>query len=186
MIDDYQISYLSVGRDVLRFGAVSSGQPAEPLVVADPDFDLSAAAGGGSSNVAEASGRRSRDLRSGMEPFERLPGTRVEGERIAEMLSVEPWLEGAVLEARLKACRSPRILHLADARFFSWKIAARSQPGGAWTWIATRVRAGAKTLAPSLWQVPDEPRAGVDGRFLSAHPGGRAARRGYGGRRSWR
>jgi hypothetical protein len=28
--------------------------------------------------------------------------------------------------------------------------------------------------------------AGVDGRFLSAHPGGRAARRGYGGRRSWR
>ena len=34
------ISYLSCGRDVLRFGAVASGQPGAPLVVADPDFDL--------------------------------------------------------------------------------------------------------------------------------------------------
>ena len=40
LIDDYQISYLSCGRDVLRFGAVATGQPGGPLVVADPDFDL--------------------------------------------------------------------------------------------------------------------------------------------------
>jgi CHAT domain-containing protein len=42
LIDDYQISYLSCGRDVLRFGAATSGQPGEPLVIADPDFDLEA------------------------------------------------------------------------------------------------------------------------------------------------
>ena len=42
LIDDYQISYLSCGRDVLRFGAEATGQPGEPLVVADPDFDLEA------------------------------------------------------------------------------------------------------------------------------------------------
>jgi CHAT domain-containing protein/tetratricopeptide (TPR) repeat protein len=40
MIDDYQISYLSCGRDVLRFGTGVTGQPGEPLIVADPDFDL--------------------------------------------------------------------------------------------------------------------------------------------------
>ncbi len=40
LIDDYQIGYLSCGRDVLRFGAVASGQTGGPLVIADPDFDL--------------------------------------------------------------------------------------------------------------------------------------------------
>jgi hypothetical protein len=40
MIDAYQISYVGCGRDVLRFGAQSTGRPADPLVVADPDFDL--------------------------------------------------------------------------------------------------------------------------------------------------
>jgi CHAT domain-containing protein len=40
LIDIYQISYLSSGRDVLRFGTPASGQPQPPLVAADPDFDL--------------------------------------------------------------------------------------------------------------------------------------------------
>jgi tetratricopeptide (TPR) repeat protein len=40
LIDDYQISYLSCGRDALRFGAIATDQPGEPLIVADPDFDL--------------------------------------------------------------------------------------------------------------------------------------------------
>lgn len=42
LIDDYRISYLSTGRDVLRFGARTSGEPTAPLVIADPDFDLTA------------------------------------------------------------------------------------------------------------------------------------------------
>ena len=40
LIDDYHISYLSCGRDVLRFGAASTGEPAPPMILADPDFDL--------------------------------------------------------------------------------------------------------------------------------------------------
>jgi tetratricopeptide (TPR) repeat protein len=44
LIDDYEISYLSSGRDVLRFGAAATNQPGEPLIVADPDFDLEAVA----------------------------------------------------------------------------------------------------------------------------------------------
>jgi CHAT domain-containing protein len=50
--------------------------------------------------------------------FGQLPGTRIEGEQIAELLHATPWLGGRVLEASLKACRSPRILHIATHGFF--------------------------------------------------------------------
>jgi tetratricopeptide (TPR) repeat protein len=50
LIDDYQISYLGVGRDALRFGAASSEQPTAALVAADPDFDLRRRASSGTSN----------------------------------------------------------------------------------------------------------------------------------------
>ncbi|MGZ4881230.1 MAG: CHAT domain-containing protein [Halobacteriota archaeon] len=42
LIDDYHISYLSVGRDVLRFSHEVIHKPAASMVIADPDFDLSA------------------------------------------------------------------------------------------------------------------------------------------------
>ena len=122
LIDDYQISYLGTGRDVLRFGAASSGQPAEPLVAADPDFDLNggqAQAQSVSETVSAASrGRASPDMDCSHLHFARLPGTQVEGKQIAQMLNVQPWLADMALEARLKACRSPRILHLATHGFF--------------------------------------------------------------------
>jgi CHAT domain-containing protein/tetratricopeptide (TPR) repeat protein len=44
LIDAYRISYVSTGRDVLRFGAVSGRRAAEPVVAADPDFNLSVGA----------------------------------------------------------------------------------------------------------------------------------------------
>jgi tetratricopeptide (TPR) repeat protein len=40
LMDEYSISYLGAGRDVLRFRAASSGHAAKPVVAADPDFDL--------------------------------------------------------------------------------------------------------------------------------------------------
>jgi CHAT domain-containing protein len=62
--------------------------------------------------------RLSRDLDRGRYHFHRLPGTRAEGEQIARRLGVQPILANAALEGRLKACRSPRILHLATHGFF--------------------------------------------------------------------
>jgi Flp pilus assembly protein TadD len=153
LIDDYQISYASCGRDVLRFGAASTGQPGEPLMLADPDFDLEldnvpsppsaqsklgfwsrllrrhqaappspkAITALAPAKTAHPAGRRSRDLDRdrGASHFDRLPGTRAEGETIAGLLGVRPWLDAAALEGRLKtACRSPRILHLATHGFF--------------------------------------------------------------------
>jgi tetratricopeptide (TPR) repeat protein len=174
VIDDYQISYVSCGRDVLRFGASATGRPGQSLVVADPDFDLEtpirpgpAPTGAGSSplpigrrvsvaatpmpltikvdygttvpgpgepamampspsvptlaTIAQPAGRPSRDLERGRgaKGFHRLPGTRAEGERIANRLGVSPWLDTTALEGRLKAaCHSPWILHLATHGFF--------------------------------------------------------------------
>ena len=150
LIDDYQISYLSCGRDVLRFGAATTGQAGDSLVLADPDFDLEAVT---MRELAQAEagfwfplldlnkratpppiqpapefaaappsvGRHSRDLvrdRSAYH-FDRLPGTRAEGEQVAKLLEVSPWLDNTALEGRLKSdCRSPRILHLATHGFF--------------------------------------------------------------------
>jgi tetratricopeptide (TPR) repeat protein/CHAT domain-containing protein len=120
VIDDYQISYLSTGRDVLRFGVPSTRQPAPPLVVAHPDFDLSEGGEGAPAPVANPGlrGRRSRDLNPDVLRFEPLPGTRVEGQRIAALLGVQPLLGKMALEATLKKSRSPQILHIATHGFF--------------------------------------------------------------------
>src|SRR5262249_9205980 len=68
--------------------------------------------------VAAPGGRHSRDFNRSEYHFGRLPGTRVEGERIARLLGVQPWLDRAALEAELKKQHSPRILHLATHGFF--------------------------------------------------------------------
>lgn len=165
LIDEYVISYVSCGRDVLRFGGAPRRRAAKPVIVADPDFDLGAEVpltargpaktpGGSPSRPSRAgvwfwwrgrsgatrsadpersqetpstlagpptpllSFRKSRDLDRSSLHFDRLPGTRIEGDRIAAMLGVEPWLDVIALEGRLKTCRSPRILHLATHGFF--------------------------------------------------------------------
>ncbi len=117
LIDDYAISYLSVGRDMLRFGASASGQPPAPLVAAAPDFDLNSGVQPQAALPADVPGRRSADL-SHIQPFRPLPYTHVEGIQVATMLKVPPLLEAQVLERQLKAHQSPRILHLATHGFF--------------------------------------------------------------------
>jgi CHAT domain-containing protein len=113
LIDEYEISYVAVGRDVLRF-SIPIGRSGPAVVVADPDFDLH-----GAGPAASGPGVL-RDLEEGGggPPFSRLPGTRIEGEAIAALLGVRPWLEGAALKGPLRNCCSPRVLHLATHGFF--------------------------------------------------------------------
>jgi hypothetical protein len=68
--------------------------------------------------LERTAGQRSRDLNCVQLHFRRLPGTRLEGEHIAGMLKVRPWLEDHALEARFKAARSPCLLYLATHDFF--------------------------------------------------------------------
>lgn len=126
MDEGYRITYLSSGRDVLRFAAASSGEPGAPVVVANPNFDLGATVavatttqGSSSEPITLTKGlRRSQDLGRSSSHFSPLPGSQIEGERIAAKLNVPPWLVDDALEARLKVCQSPRILHLSTHGFF--------------------------------------------------------------------
>ena len=69
LIDEYFITYLSTGRDILRFGNVVSGLSIDPLVAADPDFDFGISSGGSGDDVVSAThktpilqSRHSREL----------------------------------------------------------------------------------------------------------------------------
>jgi CHAT domain-containing protein len=143
LIEEYRFSYLSAGRDILRNGIDTPARSSAALVVADPDFDLigvNRRRGGFWSHLPgkarpcpiserrgacqfqradPADARHSRDLDRGVLHFTRLPGTRLEGEAIARLLGVAPWLGSLALEGRLKSrCRSPRIVHLATHGFY--------------------------------------------------------------------
>jgi len=117
LIDEYQINYVATGRDVLRFSRGASHTPAEPLVIADPDFDLAGNEHPAPTSIEASDTRCSRDLDRDLR-FRRLPGTRAEGERIAAMLNVRPLMDWEAVESRLKTCRSPAIVHLATHGFF--------------------------------------------------------------------
>jgi CHAT domain-containing protein/tetratricopeptide (TPR) repeat protein len=123
IIDDYLISYLSTGRDVSRFRSFGKQPNHSPaIVVADPDFDLvDREINSGTENyepMRDAPSRRSFYLDSYLEGFPRLTNTRSEGESIPRMMGVTALLGEKVLEAYLKKCRSPIVLHLATHGFF--------------------------------------------------------------------
>ncbi|WP_406486065.1 tetratricopeptide repeat protein [Streptomyces phaeochromogenes] len=118
LIDDYRISYLGVGRDLLRAAAPSTGHSTAPVVVADPEFDL-AIDGTVPPEPSDAPPDVcARALRTQGLRFARLPGTRREGMAVAALLGVEPILGAAATEAKVKSCRGPAILHIATHGFF--------------------------------------------------------------------
>jgi CHAT domain-containing protein/tetratricopeptide (TPR) repeat protein len=120
LIEDYAISYLSCGRDLLRDAVRPLVHPTPPLVSADPDFDLSVGDSGSLPDSTPARrGRIARERLARGPTFGRLPGSRVEGEAVARLLGVRPWLDAEALEGRLKAhCRSPLVLHISTHGFF--------------------------------------------------------------------
>ena len=118
LIDIYRFSYLGVGRDALRFDAPFIRQPGESLIVADPAFDLDASYMPPQEGAIASRGRYSRDLDRRALHFSQLPGTREEGNKVAEMLEVQPLLAERAMEQELKTAHSPRILHIATHGFF--------------------------------------------------------------------
>jgi CHAT domain-containing protein/Flp pilus assembly protein TadD len=124
LIDDYRITYISSSREILRFDHPTK-PGSEALVAADPDFDLKSSVDSVAVSrtpvvveIADPSMQDTLETVSTVPHFHRLAGTRLEGKYIARLLNVSPLLGGDVLEARIKACKSPRILHLATQAFF--------------------------------------------------------------------
>jgi tetratricopeptide (TPR) repeat protein len=128
-VEEHRISYVISGRDLAGGGAGARAEMSRPLVLADPDFDLSP-------GQALAQARR---LLPGRQPDEqvrglsrsllrggatRLPGTAAEARALAPRLKgyagSEPrlYLGEQALEGVFKATRSPRVVVLCTHGFF--------------------------------------------------------------------
>lgn len=148
LVETYALTYLTSGRDLLRFSVKAESRQG-PVAVADPSFDASAtnnAAGASgappahqqsarrehaSDTAAEASsaGRRSFDFASAR--FTRLPGTAEEGRALGRLMPDLTLLTGAqATEAALKQLKGPRILHIATHGFFLPDQEQTRTPGG--------------------------------------------------------
>ena len=132
LIDTLDISYVGVGRDLMRLSARPSAvTPGAPLVVADPDYDLRRQPRGATGDTPPAAAIGYRDqLRHGLSRsginFGRLPGTREEGIAVAGLLRVHPRLGEEAIEEWLKTARSPLVLHIATHGFFLTEPATES------------------------------------------------------------
>lgn len=113
-----EITYLTSGRDLLRFTAEPSSRTTS-VIVADPDYGQSVGALGQADASIEPS--RSGDFdRAGL-IFKPLGGTAEEAKALRVLLNVndEHLLTGVdATEARLKQVRGPRVLHVATHGFF--------------------------------------------------------------------
>jgi CHAT domain-containing protein/Tfp pilus assembly protein PilF len=118
LIENYSITYLTSGRDLLRL-QVHTNSKQGPLVFANPSFDSGGAINNQATGIADANGkgRRSTDLRDAK--FSPLPGTAGEAKALADVLSdVRVFTGPQATEAELKQVSGPKILHVATHGFF--------------------------------------------------------------------
>jgi tetratricopeptide (TPR) repeat protein len=121
LVEQYQISYLSSGRDLLKFDVVEpSSEPA--VIVANPDYESASApssvAGERANQASETSASRS-STDMGRLTVTPLPGTAEEVAAIAPLLPGATILtEASATENALKQAQKPSILHIATHGFF--------------------------------------------------------------------
>jgi CHAT domain-containing protein/Tfp pilus assembly protein PilF len=116
LVENYSITYLSSGRDLLRLQNPPQSGSA-PVLIANPDYDNP-----GNPSVPVATTRSTLNQRStelAQLRFSPLPGTAAEAEAIAPMLLGVTLLTGSqATENALKQLQSPKILHIATHGFF--------------------------------------------------------------------
>jgi CHAT domain-containing protein len=145
LMEEYELCYLSVGRDLLRFGATQTlVQPTDSLVIADPDYNLSHSdltpqqgslqgkgeqeelpsplrrgVGGEVSSDGAIYQQLHRDLgRGNGKVFKPIPATQIEGAQVAARLGVTPHMGTQALKSLVSHCQSPWILHIATHGYF--------------------------------------------------------------------
>lgn len=115
LLDAFLISNIGSGRDVIRFADRSSSSPSEPVIFCAPDFDFAE-----SSKPAAAP---QRDFvrgvnRLGVTRVSPLPGAKLEGHKIQQLLPGSRIYEGAsATESAMRGLRSPLALHIATHGF---------------------------------------------------------------------
>ncbi|CAD5950801.1 Kinesin light chain [Planktothrix rubescens] len=127
LIEDYSISYLSVGREILRKTIVSHAIPSAPLIMADPNFDYPQPFPEVEDNIVENTTQNCNIELNTNEPetllqtlsgCKRVLGTRFLGETVAKLLNVKPYLENEARESYLHRHKSPKILLFATHGLF--------------------------------------------------------------------
>lgn len=114
LINDYRISYLTSGRDLLRLQLARRAHD-PPLIIANPDFENTA--GWSSSNSLPAPQSRGGLLLD--TKWSPLPGTESEARAIKKLLPTANLRVGAeATEAEMKRTNAPSVLHLATHGFF--------------------------------------------------------------------
>ncbi|MDY6804190.1 MAG: CHAT domain-containing protein [Cyanobacteriota bacterium] len=115
LVETYNITYLTSGRDLLKLQLPTPKLEA-PLIVGNPDFDLDAAE---TNTLVATRGGNTRAGDLSLLSYNSLPGTEAEIKAIAPLLS-----EAAVLDAEdateeaVTEIVKPRVLHLATHGFF--------------------------------------------------------------------
>jgi len=129
LIDQYQITYLTAGRDLLRYKYQPNRTASEALVIADPNFDLSVNEAVASANAISQKGL-SINLNSlrekiretlgteAQKPFSPVPMTREIAEAVAAQFKVNPLLQNDALKTYLTNGKCPHKLVLATHGFF--------------------------------------------------------------------
>lgn len=114
LIENYDISYLTSGRELLRLREPFSSEGVA-MVIADPAFDLTQATttcppGGDSYPLFGFFAQRC---------YMRLPGTAQEAIELGQLLpGAEVWTDAKATEAKLKGARRPLLLHIATHGYF--------------------------------------------------------------------
>lgn len=117
LVENYTINYLTSGRDLLRLATETESRQ-QPIVMANPDFDLAVTASSQDAPEADAArGLRSFDFTTLQ--IKSLPGTAQEATAIKGIIpNAQVLTERAATESALKQVKGPRLLHIATHGFF--------------------------------------------------------------------
>ncbi|NER27577.1 MAG: CHAT domain-containing protein, partial [Symploca sp. SIO1C4] len=114
LVESYRFTYLTSGRDLIRFSEPSGSQQSA-LVLGNPDFERKSLI----QEIAQGSTDAStRSINLSEWGFSQLPGTEEEVKAIAQLLGVEPLLASEATEEVVKRVNRPNVLHVATHGFF--------------------------------------------------------------------
>ncbi|MDF5730374.1 MAG: CHAT domain-containing protein, partial [Rhizonema sp. PD38] len=117
LMDEYTISYLGVGRDILRSKVQPTREAIAPLVIADPDFDLA-----DDVKIMKSTQNSTQEefiTTLGSNSLSRAPGTRLLGERVVKKLkNARLYVESEALETCLTKSQCPSIMLIATHGIF--------------------------------------------------------------------
>ena len=124
-MEEYTISYISAGRDIVRFTDTNIAK-GDALIIADPDYDM----GLMERDKMTKEMKVTKTIRGGLSKdvlnisFDRLPDTKQEADAIEKVLKnkkklkVKNYQGKNAIEEMIFSSETPKILHLATHGYF--------------------------------------------------------------------